>query len=238
MVFSDSTTKLGIVEQARKMARLNATQFPVSDIVASCNAWLDELTGYLIGSDKRFQWDDTNHTKLPIGTTDLVANQSDYSFLTDQQGNKILTLTRLDLLQNDGTYKELDLIDQRDIQGALSQYKSTAGTPDEYDKIADNIVRLYAKPSFNKTAGLMFYFQRTASYFDASSTTKEPGVPPLLHRGFVVASAYDAALSYGLKNLGALGIELEKERQKVIRYFTVRNRDQSGRMMPARHSNK
>ncbi len=238
MVFSDSSTNLGIVQQARSLVRLDSNQWPTAKIVASVNNYHDEVTGYAVGADKRFQWDDTNHTKLPIGTTPLVANQSDYSFLTDQQGNKILTLTRLDLLQADGTYRQLSEIDQADITGALSEYKKTAGTPEDYDKIADNVVRLYPKPSYSLAAGLMFYFQRTASYFAATDTTKEPGVSPLLHRGFVVAAAYDAALTLGLQNLQPLSVEMQKERAKMMQYFADRNRDTRGRMRPNVESNK
>src|SRR5574343_2023670 len=102
MVFSDTVNNLGIVQQVRDMMRVDSTQWATSKIVNSVNNYLDTVTGYAIGADRRFQWDDTNHTKLPIGTTNLVANQSDYSFLTDEQNNKILTLTRIDILQATG----------------------------------------------------------------------------------------------------------------------------------------
>ena len=96
MVFSNSSTGLGIVEQTRVLMRVDATQWPTARIVASTNNYLETVTGYAIGADRRFQWDDTNHTKLPIGTTNLVADQKEYSFLTDEQGNTILNLTRID----------------------------------------------------------------------------------------------------------------------------------------------
>ena len=77
--------------------QVDATQWPTSNVVASCNKYLDTVAGYAIGADRRFQWDDTNHSKLPIGTTNLVANQAEYSFLSDEQGNSILNLTRIGL---------------------------------------------------------------------------------------------------------------------------------------------
>lgn len=215
---------------------VDATQWPTWKIVNSVNNYLDTVAGWMIGHDKRFQWDDTNHTKLPIGTTNLVANQSDYSFLTDEQNNKILTLTRIDLLDSTGFYNELNLIDQSQIDEALDEYQSVAGTPMEYDKIADNIVRLYPKPSANVTAGLKFYFQRTPSYFVATDTTKEPGVPALLHRGFVIAGAYDGALELGLSNLQGLGVERQIEEKKLESYFEGRNKDDN-RVMSGRPFN-
>ncbi len=76
------------------------------------------------------------------------------------------------------------------------------------------------------TAGLKFYFQRTASYFAATDTTKAPGVSPLLHRGFVIAAAYDGALTLGLSNLNALAQERMVEEKKMVEYFSERNMDE------------
>lgn len=219
--------------------RVDSTQWPTWKIVNSCNNYLDAVAGYAIGADRRFQWDDTNHTALPIGTTNLVANQSDYSFLTDEQGNTILTLTRVDLLEaTGGDYRQLKVLDMSEVPMALDEYESTAGVPIYYDKIADNIVRLYPKPSASITAGLKFYFQRTPSYFAASDTTKAPGVAPLLHRGFVIASAYDGALTLGLQNLNALSAERLLEEKKMVQYFADRNKDEPGRMTVSQESNR
>lgn len=238
MVFSDTTNNLGIVQQARSMARVDSTQWPTYKIVNSCNNWLDFVTGYAIGADRRFQWDDSNHTKLPIGTTDVVANQAEYSFLTDEQNNKILTVTRIDLLTSSGDYKKLERIDQSEIAVALDEFESTAGTPKYYDLIADNIVKLYPKPSASVTAGIKFYFQRAGSYFAATDTTKEPGVAPLLHRGFVIASAYDCALTLGLQNLNPIAAELQREEKKVVEYFNIRNLDTYRRFNPFKQDNR
>lgn len=238
MQFSDTTTNTGIVQQTRDLMRVDSTQWPTSRIVNSCNNWLDTVTGYAIGADKLFQWDDTNHTKLPIGTTNLIANQSDYSFLADEQGNTILTLTRIDILDADGKYRQLKTIDQTQIDEALDEALIPAGVVTHYDKIADNIIRLYPKPSVSVTAGLKFYFQRTASYFTASDTTKNPGVSPLLHRGFVIAAAYDGALTLGLANLQPLSVELQKEEKKMMTAFASRNNDSKRQMTPRVENNR
>lgn len=233
MVFSDTSNNLGIVQQVRDLMRVDATQWATSKIVNSVNNWLDMVTGYAIGADRRFQWDDTNHTKLPIGTTNLIANQEDYSFLTDEQGNTILNLTRIDILDSSGLWRKLRPIDQAEIKIAVDEYAKTAGFPTEYDKIADNIIRLKPKPSTSVSNGIKFFFQRTPSYFVATDTTKSPGVPPLLHRGFVIAAAYDGALALGLQNLQPLSVERVYEEQKMKDYFLNRNTDEVKKMYPA-----
>lgn len=233
MVFSDTTTNLGIVQQVRNFMRVDSSQWATSKIVNSVNNYLDTVAGYAIGADRRFQWDDTNHSKLPIGTTNLVANQDTYSFLTDEQGNGILNLTRIDVLDPGGVWRELSVIDETQIPMALDEFNKTAGLPFWYDKIADNIIKLYPKPLTAVTSGLKFYFQRTPSYFAATDTTKAPGVPPLLHRGFVIAAAYDGAITLGLPNTQALGIEFQKEEQKMKDYFINRNTDEPNKAIKA-----
>lgn len=229
--FSDTTNNLGILQRARKMARVDSTQWETFNVVNSCNDWLNKIFTYGKINDKKFQLDDTNHTDLPIGTTNLVANQSDYSFLTDQQGNRITNLTRIDILDSTGLYRQLLPIDQAQIAGiALNEWNKTPGLPMYYDKIADNIIRLYPAPATSVTSGIKFYFQRSPSYFAATDTTKAPGVADDLHRGFVIASAYDAALTLGLNNLQALSVELQKEEQKLEDYFSSRETDEVQRL--------
>lgn len=238
MVFSNTSTNAGILEQSRDMARVDSTQWSTQKVVNSCNNWLNKIFTYGKWKDRQFQLDDSNHTKLPIGTTDLVATQSDYSFLTDENSNRITNITRIDILDADSNWTQLKKIDHNEITQALDAYESTDGKPREYDLIADNIVRLYPTPATSVTAGIKFYFQRTPSYFVAADTTKEPGVSHDLHRGFVIASAYDAALTLGLPNLQALSVELEKEEMKLADYFASRNTDSKGRLTVGMQDNR
>jgi len=235
MVFSDSTNNLGIVEQTRALMRVDSTQWTTANIVNSCNNWLDFVMSYGVANDKFLQFDDTNHTKLAEGTSDLTVNITDYSFLTDEQGNPIKTLLGVSLLTG-GYYQPLTPVDRAEIN--LATFGVLTGTPTQYDKISDNIIRLDRKPSATVTNGLKYYFQRAGSYFAATDTTKSPGVAPDLHRGFVITSAYDGALTLGLQNLQALSVERQFEIQKMHEYFNTRNNDQPKRIVIAQESNR
>lgn len=230
LVFSDSSGNLGIVQQVRSFMRVDATQWPTAKIVTSVNNYLDTVAGYMIGADKTFQWDDTNHTKLPEGTAQLTINVSDYSFLTDEQGNSIVTLLGVSRLDSTtGKYVALEEVDRTEVD--TGYFGTTSGTPTQYDKIADNIIRLNYLPPATVSAGLKFFFQRTPSYFAATDTVKSPGVSPLLHRGFVIAAAYDGALTLGLPNTPVLATEMQREEAKMKAYFAKdRNRDSCDRI--------
>jgi hypothetical protein len=222
---NDTLTNTGIAQQARILAGVDATQWPFQRIVNSGNSYKDFLTGYAIAADKRFQWDNTQHTKLPEGTTPLTINQSDYSFLTDEQGNTIITLTGVGLLQN-GQYTKLSPVDRSDPNYDPATFGMETGTPTQYDKISDNIIRLDKKPVATVAAGLKFYFQRTAPRWTASSTTQTSGFSPILDRGFVIACAYDIALTLGLSNLQGLALERQREEDKAVAYFENRQQDE------------
>lgn len=232
--FSDTENSTGIVQQARSLMRLDAIQWPTAKIVNSANHWKDFITGYAIGADRRFQWDNTNHTNSPEGTMASTAS-SDYSFQTDEQGNAIITLLGVSRLEN-GKYVPLKEVDRNDPNIDLSTFGAETGTPTMYDKIADNIIRIDKKVGSIIANYFKFYFQRTSPYFDANDTTETTGFSPLLDRGFIVACAYDGALTLGLPNLEALAVERQKEEEKVVQYFADRNQDMIRRFGISRDS--
>lgn len=232
--FSDSANSDGIVEQTRILARVDSNQWPTQRIVNSANNWKHFVAGYAIGADKRLRWDDTNHTKLPEGTMDLVAGQSDYSYLTDEQGNNILTLLSVSLVDSNGKETLLRPVDRSDSDFDDATYGTGSGTPSSYDKITDNIIRLNNKPSATdvSTYDLKLRFQRAPKLYTAADTTATTGFSPLLDRGFVIACAYDAALTLGLQNIQALALERQREEQKVVEYFANRNEDEEAVLRP------
>jgi hypothetical protein len=218
------------------MGRVDATQWPTYKVVNSANNWLDFVVSYGIANDKFLQFDDTNHTKLGEGTSPLTQNVSDYSFLVDEQSNPIITLLGVSVLTG-GVYKPLTPVDRSQID--LSTFGQTAGTPTQYDKISDNIIRLDKLPTATVSAGLKYYFQRAGSYFTASDMTKQPGVAPALHRGFVIASVYDMGLNgIGTVDMNAMSQERLFEIQKMKDYFSTRDNDQPKRMVGNYQNNR
>lgn len=239
MAIQFSLANYGIVEQTRKLSRFDAIQWPAANVANSCNNRLDKVMGYGIKMDKGFPLDDSNHPGLPIGTTATVEDQKEYSFLTDDYGNTITTLTRIDLLGADGIYHELKRINQGDIDGAIDEYQKTAGTPNEYMKLADNVIRLFPKPSTSIAAAIKYYFQRSPKYYVSGDTTKTTGFAPELDRGFVVESVYDAMLALGsAEDINKWAGELAKEDRKMDIYFSGRNRDGVSRMTPTYSSSR
>ena len=79
MVFSDSSTKQGLVEEIDFLLGTDATDYPTAQKTRNINRWFDRVISLILQADAKWEWDDTNYTDLPIATASLVANQQDYS---------------------------------------------------------------------------------------------------------------------------------------------------------------
>lgn len=223
MVFNDTSTKQGIVQDTLFTIFGNSadnSQYPTADITRNINRHYDAAVAKILESDGRWQWDDTNATDLPIGTTNLVANQQDYGVDTT-----FLRITRVELTKSDGTTTLLQPIDQTDIYDqSLTSYFSTPGTPMYYDKLANSLF-LYPAPSYNYTGGLKVYFQRNVSYFTATDTTKSPGFASPFHRLLSLGAAYDFMLPKNYPQLGVVKNEINEMSQALQDFYSKRDKD-------------
>lgn len=186
MVFNDISTSQGIVQDTYFEVNADATTYPIADLTRNANAALDNVVTLILGADQRWQFDSTNSTDLPIGTTDIVSGQQDYSF-----DEEYLVIKSIEIADASGKWTRLIPIDNMslDEREALSGFETVNGTPMYYDKMGDSIL-LYPAPNYNYTAGLRAYFQRKIDYFDASDTIKEPGFAKHLHKYIPLYCAY------------------------------------------------
>jgi len=226
MQFSDTTNKTGIIQDVETLVFGNYGDVTnntsrLQQITAYCNRACDQITSLILEADYRWQWDDSNNTDLPIGTTALVADQQDYSFDTEH-----IKITRVELKDGTGAWKLLNPIDQVDIfNQSLTDFLNSAGTPLYYDKIGTSIF-LYPKPSYSQAASLKVYFQRAHNYFATTDTTKTPGFPSIFHRLVPLMAAYDYALSNSLAVRDVLSVEVAKMSQSLQDFFTMRGKDE------------
>lgn len=215
----------------------NTTRY--ASFIADVNLAWDEFLHLAFHADGKWQFDDSGHTDFPIITTNLVANQRDYTFTTDEGGNLILDIDRVLVFGSDGVYREItpkDAQTEKDTNGFWDGQDNT-GSPNSYDKTANGIF-LDPIPSANVTDGLKIYINREASYFTTSDTTKKPGCPGLYHRYFAIRPAYDYARRNNLSNLNSLTQELLRLEENIKEGFASRNNDVRKRLIVANESNK
>lgn len=249
MDFNNTTDNNGIVQDVDFMVNSTRSTYPLTRIATDANRAMDDVVTLILGVDGRWQYDDTNYTDLPIGTTNLVANQQDYSFDPEQ-----IDVTRVECKDSSGNWQLLIPFDQRDLTPplgnptpigtltanatlggnnySLTDFMSTPGTPIYYDKIATSIF-LYPKPSYSTSGGLKVYFQRKPSYFISTDTTKQPGFAKHLHKIVSLKCAYAYATSKLLagNKIQSLAIQIQAWEQKIRDFYSSRKKDEKVRMI-------
>lgn len=209
MVFSDTVGGQGIVQDVYFEASTNATAYPIADLTRNANTALDNVVTLILGSDSRWQFDSSNATDLPIGTTSLISGQQDYTFDAEY-----LVIKSIECSDSQGNWTKLIPIDNYDEPGALSDFQTTNGVPKYYDKMGSSIL-LYPAPNYsiavtdNPEGGLRAYFQRKIDYFSTTDTTKEPGFAKHLHKYISLFCSWVYACAKELPKQNSLRQRLE-----------------------------
>lgn len=205
MVYNDVIGKQGIVQDVYFEVNANSVSYPIEDLTRNANSSLDNVFSMILGSDGRWQFDSTNATDLPIGTTNLVNGQIDYSY-----DPTYMVIKSMEVSDTNGNWIRLTPIDNDDLlrQQAMTQFANGGGTPVFYDKMGESIL-LYPTPNYNLVNGLKAYFQRNIDYFTTTDTTKEPGFARQLHKYVSLFCSYMYACAKGLPKQGELAKRLE-----------------------------
>jgi hypothetical protein len=228
MVYSDSSGKLGIVQDIDFICGTDDTSYPVAQKTRNVNAWYQKVSMDILKSSGAWQFDDSNFTDLPVSTTTLVNGQADYSVPTTAFAIKMV-----EVLNNSGDYIRLTQIDYDDVTGAMSELEETDGVPKYYDLVGNSII-LYPAPatgSVTMALGLKVYYDRELDAFTAADTTQEPGFAEPFHRLLSMGASYDFLLSTENYNkIKSLRDEIEQLRKEMKDYYGGRNKERKMRI--------
>lgn len=199
MVFSDTSTKLGLIQRIEYWTNLgdgtiSGDTTTLQQFTAAINDAFDEIMPLVLGYTDRGRWDDLNNTDYPIATFDIVAGQNDYSCKVDQDSLDILRIFDVRILTSSNTTEyttlaKMELDDHRALD-AMSPNPSQSGIPDSWLE-RDNTVFLLPNPNYSATAGAKIFFERIHEYFAYTDTTKTPGIPRQFHQLLAIITARD-----------------------------------------------
>ena len=230
MQFSDTTYNQGIVQEIDFYADSDPSIYAINDKTRNVNRWLDICVNDIIQSNNRWQWDDPNQTTLPSGTTQINANQNQYSF-----DSTWLTVQRVDIQDSNGNWTKLNPIDNADIGGAVEAFQTTPGVPQNFDVDGENII-LYPTPSYTLASAMRVYFQRLPVYFVPSDTTKAPGFAAPFHRILSLGAAADWCLTKNLSKYTNLMNQITPLRADLKGFYGSRNEYEHIRIVPQRRN--
>lgn len=243
MVFSDTTNKIGLIQDCEML--LN---FPDAGISGDATL-LKQMTGllnqaylkaiaYALDLDPKWTWDDSNYSDLPIASATLVSGQEDYTLpaaTTSGNASTLLKVLKIAVLDTSGI--EIVLQPTSLSEAELNRLYTSGGVP-AYYKLIGNSVKLFPKPltgSVTLTAGLKVYFQRSPDLFASTDTTQQPGLPEPFHRMLSLEACMDYASARGLPNIEYLQGKLS-ELKTILDGFYGRNRDERVRLSARREA--
>ncbi len=203
------------------------------------NRRLDKYSGMLGAVSRLSQADDTNYTEHPFSLFDIVDEQHDYEFLTDEDGNSISDITAVMIKEGD-TFRKIDKVTLDDNEAELIMSPNDKpGTPNRYLE-RNNTIFLDPVPDYNLYEGGKLFYKRVPSYFTTSDTTKQPGIPSNFHDLVAMGSAYDWCL-VNKSNSQTLISGIKRELMRLEREFKVyqemRN-PQKSRIIPRQQNNR
>lgn len=224
-----------IVAKINFLTKTDSTSFAASDMLYLINNADERVTSLILKADNKWQWDDSNQTDLPIATTQINANQKDYTLAVSH-----LKITRVRIMDTSGNWTVLKPIDQADQDYSRKEDNTTTGVPVYYDKMGESLL-LSPTPNYTQAASLELTFQRPPVTFtsgDVSTGTKTPGFNSLYHDLIPLWVAHDYWLINDQSMTTGIMNQIEVKELALQNDYAMRGKDDIVRMVPLRQNNK
>lgn len=200
MVFSDTSTKQGLVEDITFWLGQDANAFPLADRVRSINERYRQVWTMIFSSYGGWMFMDDNTsdttTGVPYADQTLTSGTSLYAL-----PSTALTINSVSILGSGGS-RQIDLkgISYEEYKELGGDATNTSNATPRYYILQGDVLRLVPTPNYTQSSGLRIYFDQGISAFAATDTTKVPGFASPFHRMLSVGAALDYAMARGLKD--------------------------------------
>lgn len=222
MKFNDTTDGTGAFQEIDDICNSDINSYPAKSKTRRINAAVDRFFTLAFQSDGRWNWEDPNRDTAPIETLNLVANTQSYNL--DDFTSEVINVLRFEILDSaTGTPQLLKKLDRSKVEGALTNYQTTAGIPKEYDLVGEYIY-LYPKPSYNSTGGLRIYTQRNKSEFVYTDTTKVLPVPSLFTQYICRLASLPYLIETGKASKNDIQAQIAEDEVAIRNHFATRER--------------
>lgn len=201
--------------------------YSLADRTRNVNITLDETVAEMFKADPNWDYDDNTNPDLPIATTDLVANQEDYSF-----PDSTLVINRVRIMDSQGKFLTLEPVTRAELSDTDL---SSTGTPSKFYKKGGSFFPI-PLPNYGFTGGVEIEFQRGANHFSTTDTNVSPGFNSLFHQILSVGSALRYAVANGMREKVTFLGGIKKEIIESIKeHYQTRNKDEKPRITLKRH---
>jgi len=211
MIFSGN--KVGIVQDIEFWTGLGRTTISgdttnlLPEFTGRINSWYHKVVSMILAAQDESDFDDGNQTDFPILSTNLVANQPDYSIpLTE----KVIKIKRAEITYDGSTWSRLAPLDINETNSPTDTVSigNDFETSQPFYDFQYGSIFLYPIPEANVTGGLKLWVTREVMEYsgDASpatgevGNTDEPGFEEAFHRMLSLGPALDWLLVKQPKN--------------------------------------
>ena len=228
MYFSATTSGQGLIQDCETLTGLGKNAISgngdkLKEFTRLINNWYRKADTWIWKAAGDWDFDDSNYTTLPVGTTDLTAAQHDYALPSSAR-----KVERVEVLDNDSNYQLVEPIDKSEITDeAMSEYEETDGLPLYYD-IVGNSLYLYPAPAaanVTETAGLKLYCSRDINEFASTNTSTSAGFDNHFHTILSKGASYDWCVAKGLPKAQAIRAELSQLESEIEEFYGSRHRN-------------
>jgi len=165
MKFYDKITKNTLNDEINRICGVTDEVYSLRDKIARVNQALDKYWYLASQSAPRGNFDDVNHTSVPVETQSLVAGTNAYKISSFT--NEVLEILKVSALDEDA--KEMDLYREEfehldDFVELYTTDTGDRGTPQYWTKMGDYIY-IRPAPDYAETNGLRCYANREMSKF-------------------------------------------------------------------------
>lgn len=223
MQFQSEANNLDLYSDALWLCGLSVsdtTSYPIKDFTRNANFGLDKVTAKIIKA-KNWEHDDTNNTSTEILdiTVALVSGTKKYAIPVTwlRIGSPVRIKT------TDGIWHTIDHKERNELTDA--ELVET-GVPTSYEK-RGNFLYLTPTPNFSQAASLEVPFQRGASYFVYTDTTKTPGFATPFHRLVSLYAAKDYCKTNGLfSRVTDINMSIKELENDLVLHYETRDDDE------------
>jgi hypothetical protein len=188
------------------------------------NRSLEKYMGMLGAGSMFAKEDDTNYTNQPFSLFNIVEDQHDYQFLTDEDGNAISDFTAV-LIKVGTIFRPITRLSLDTNAELVMSPNDVTGVPTGYIE-RNNTIFLDPVPNYSLAQGGKVFYKRAPSYFATTDSVKEPGIPFQFHEMLAVDSAYAWLLvhkSNSLVEITRVESELDRWQREFKTYNNFRN---------------
>ena len=219
------------------LGRISGNAILLAQWTTSVNLAKTDALRFILDSDGRVQFDDSNHNDNPIVFFDIVATQRQYSFTEDENGHLILDIAKVAIKKSatDTIYEELRPRDARQDNNSpyVKDDSSVTGVPYDYDRTSSGI-KFDPIPDYSATNGIKVYIDRETTFYVVGDSTKTTGFDPRIDEYLVVKPMLNYAMANNLASVPLYRERVALLERDIKKIYGRKGNDERKVMRPKR----